>query len=303
MWACGGGSDPVTAAAHSGRGVAGPSRRAAAAGLAALFAGGAAAPRPPQRIVSLTPCLDAILVHVAERRRIAALSHYTHDVETSSLGPIGRTFPYTYGSAEEIVALRPDLVLAGAYISSATRGSLGRMGVRTLLFNAPNTIEESLVQVRAIAEAVGRPDLGADLITRVREALARAAPRPGERRVTALVYQSGGFAAAKGALMDDILTHAGFDNAAPRYGLVRTGYVPLERLAADPPEVLLAGAGRPGAPTWADRVLRQPVLARVRGRMRRATFPQRLTYCGGPVLIEAAETLARIRREALAARA
>jgi iron complex transport system substrate-binding protein len=157
--------------------------------------------------------------------------------------------------------------------------------------------------VTAVAAAVGRPDLGEALAARIRDALARAAPAPGERRLTALVYQAGGFAAAKGALMDDLLTRTGFDNIAPRYGLRQTGDVPLERVVADPPEVLLAGAGRPGAPTWADRVLRHPALAAARGRVRRAAFPQRLTYCGGPVLIEAAWTLARIRRDVLAGRA
>jgi iron complex transport system substrate-binding protein len=316
MSACGGGSDPVTAAARGDQGAAAPSRRAAAAGLAALLgascaasagvaAGGGAAtqPDPPRRIVSLTPCLDAILVHVAERSRIAALSHYTHEPESSSLGPIGSTFPFTYGTAEEIVALRPDLVLSGPYIPAATRGALSRLGVRTAMFNAPDTIAENIDQIAAVAAAVGRPELGAALIARIRQALALAAPAPGERRISALVYQAGGFAAAKGALMDDLLSHAGFDNAAPRYGLVRTGYVPLERLVADPPEVLLAGAGRPEAPTWADRVLRHPALARARGRMHRAAFPQRLTNCGGPVLIEAAATLARIRRDVLAGRA
>jgi iron complex transport system substrate-binding protein len=34
--------------------------------------------------------------------------------------------------------------------------------------------------------------------------------------------------------------------------------------------------------------------------MRRAAFPQQLTFCGGPVLIETARMLARARTEALA---
>jgi iron complex transport system substrate-binding protein len=304
MSACGGGSDPVTTERRFEQrvGAAAPTRRAAAVGLGAVMLG-AAAPARPERIVSLTPCLDAVLAHVVERRRIAAVSHYTHEPETSSLGPFGRTLPFTRGTAEEIVALRPDLVLSGPYIPAATRAALARLGVRVEMFQAPNTIAENLGQVQRIAEAVGRPDLGAALIARIEAALARAAPRPGERRVTALVYQADGFAAAKGALMDDLLTHAGFDNVAPRYGLKQTGYVPIERLVADPPEVLLAGAGRPDAPDWAERVLRHPALAQARARMRRAYFPQRLTFCGGPVLIEAAETLGRIRRDVTAGQA
>jgi len=58
----------------------------------------------------------------------------------------------------------------------------------------------------------------------------------------------------------------------------------------------------PGAPTWADRVLTHPALSRVAGRMHRATFPQQLTFCGGPVLIETARMLAKARDETLAKR-
>ena len=118
----------------------------------------------------------------------------------------------------------------------------------------------------------------------------------------ALVYQSGGFASAQGTLMDDMLRRAGFENAASRYGLKRTGNVPLELLVADPPDVLLAGETKPGAPTWADRVLNHPALSRVAHQMHRASFPQQLTFCGGPVLIQTAAMLVRARQGALRAR-
>jgi iron complex transport system substrate-binding protein len=115
------------------------------------------------------------------------------------------------------------------------------------------------------------------------------------------VFQPNGFASAAGTLVDEMMRSAGFDNAAGRYGLKRSGSVPLERLIADPPDVLLAGQLRPGTPTWADRVLTHPALRLTAGRMHRAVFPQRLIYCGGPALIETAQMLARARREALGA--
>jgi iron complex transport system substrate-binding protein len=279
-----------------------PTRRAAAAGLAASAVARPALAQAPKRVVSLNPCLDAILVHVADRAQIAALSHWSHDPRTSSIGTLGVSFPYTYETAEEIVALLPDLVLSGRHTSAATRAALARLGVHAELFGTPNTVDESLAQVARIGRAVGRPQRAAALAARIRAAIAEAAPPPGAPRLSALVYQAGGFAAAKGAMMDDMMTRAGFDNAAARYGLKRTGDVPLELVVADPPDVLLAGEPRPGAPTWADRVLSHPALAHLRGRMFRATFPQRLTFCGGPVLIETAAMLARVRREALAAR-
>ena len=49
---------------------------AAGLGLGSARAAPAASPQAePRRIVSLNPCLDVILAHVADRSRIAALSH------------------------------------------------------------------------------------------------------------------------------------------------------------------------------------------------------------------------------------
>ena len=213
-----------------------------------------------------------------------------------------RGFPVTGGAAEEIVALGPDLVLTSRYAFVVTRHTLARLGVRAEAFGTPATLAESLGEVARVGVLVGRPERGRALVTAIREAVARAAPPPGAPRLSALVFQGGGFASAPGTLMDEMLRRTGFDNAAARYGLERTGPVPLERLLADPPDVLLAGQRRPGAPTWADRVLEHPALRGLEGRVHRAVFPQRLLNCGGPVLIEAAAALARAREDALARR-
>ncbi|MET3525860.1 ABC transporter substrate-binding protein [Phenylobacterium koreense] len=277
-------------------------RRSALAAGAAVGLGGAGE-RPPHRIVSLNPCLDVILVNVADRGQIAAISHYSHEPSSSSIGPGAETYPYTHESAEEVLALRPDLVLMARHSAPATRAALQRLAVRTELFSIPGSVEESLAQVRQVAAAVGQPERGEAMVARIRAAIAAATPPAGAPRLSAVTFQAGGFATAPGTLMDEMMRRCGLDNAAGRYGLKRTSNIPLELLIADPPDVLLAGEAEPGAPTWADRVLNHPALARVAHRMHRATFPQNLTFCGGPVLIRTAAMLAKARREALKARA
>ena len=261
-----------------------------------------AASAPPRRIVSLNPCVDAILVEVADRGQIAAISHYSRDPSSSSIDAAGAGYPVTFGGVEEVLALRPDLVLSGGYASSAARAAFGRLGVRLELFAVPETVAESIAQVRRIAEVVGRPQRGAALAARIEAALAAAAPPPGAPRLSAITYQARGFAAGPGSLMDEMMRRCGFDNAVTRYGLKYSGEIPLERLIADPPDVLLAGQAAPGAPAWVDRALSHPALERVAARMRRATFPQQLTFCGGPVLIRTAALLAKVREATLAAR-
>jgi iron complex transport system substrate-binding protein len=251
-------------------------------------------------VVSLNPCLDVILVRVADRRQVAALSHYARDPQGSTIAAVAKTFPVTYGSAEEVAALAPDLVLLSRYTPQATQTVLKRMGVRVASFGLPSTAAESLAQVDEIAALVGRPERGRALRASIERALAGMAPPAGTRRLSALVFQPGGFASAEGTLMDEMLRQAGFINAAARYGLKQSVNVPLERLIADPPDVLLAGAPYPGAPSWAERVVRHPALARVEARMLRAAFPERLLYCGGPVLIDTAAALVRARTQVLA---
>lgn len=283
-------------------------RRMLMAGGLALTAGCSAAPAPatptstgrPQRIVSLNPCLDVILVRVADRSQIGALSHYAREDYGSTIADIARTLPFTYETAEEVIALQPDLVMTGKHSSLATRNALDRLDIPTALFGVPESVAESLAQVRHVARAVGHPERGEALVAEIESAIADAAPPPGLTPPSALVYLPGGFASGPGTLMDEMMTRAGLRNAVERYGLTRTGNVPLELVIADPPQILLSGEAYPGAPSWAERVMEHPALKRVAGRMQTAVFPERLLFCGGPVLIQTAAALKRAREAALA---
>lgn len=282
-------------------------RRMVVAGALAM-AGCSVAPDPvagpstagrPQRIVSLNPCLDVILVQVADRSQIAALSHYAREDYGSTIADIARTLPFTYETAEEVLALQPDLVMTGKHSSLATRNALGRLKVPTALFGVPESVAESLAQVREVARLVGYPERGEALVAEIEAALEAAAPPPGTTPPSALVYLPGGFASGPGTLMDEMMTRAGLQNAVGRYGLTRTGNVPLELVIADPPEIMLSGEAYPGAPSWAERIMEHPALNRVAGGMRKAVFPERLLFCGGPVLIQTAAALKRAREAAL----
>lgn len=277
-------------------------RRGALVGAGAVLIAAPAVAKPvPRRVVSLNACLDAILVHVADRGQIAALSHYAREPVGSTISEVAKTLPFTWETAEEVIALRPDLVLTSRHSALATRNALGRMNIPTALFAVPDSVAASLDQVREVARLVGRPARGEALIARIETAIAASAPPLGARPLKALIYQPNGFAAGRGTLMDEMMTRAGFENVAGRYGLGKWGNVPVERLLADPPQVLLSGVPVQGSRTWADRVMRHPALASLSGRMVQAQLEEKLLYCGGPVLIQTAAALAEARRTALEA--
>lgn len=266
--------------------------------LAALLAlGGCGASAPPRvtrqgaplRIVSVNPCIDAALMHVADPGQIAAISAYSHDPRASSI-PLAqaRRFAATDGSAEAIVALRPDIVLASGSLTPATSAALARLGVRKVELPLPQSIAESAAQMRAIGLAVGHPDRG-DTLARAIEAAADA--RPAGPALPALIWQ-GGLVPALGTLPDEMLRKGGFANRAADYGLRNWDNLPLERLVAQPPRVLLMPLGQ----TRDDRVLGHPVLRELRARIAVRDFPERLLFCGGPTIIDALARLRAVRR-------
>lgn len=267
-----------------------------AAALALAMAAAVAAPgprplpRPSPRVVSINPCVDAVLMQVADARQIAGISHYSQDPRATSI-PLAqaRRFKATSGTAEEVVALAPDVVIAGGHVAPSTILALRRIGVKLVQLPVPETIAESEAQVRTIATAVGRPARGDALVARIEAA--RAAARAGPP-VPALIWQGGGMVPGDRTLAGDLLRASGFRNMSAAYGLQTWDVLPLEYLVARPPRVLLSL----GTAAAGDRMLDHPVLRPLAKRIAIRTFPNRLLNCGGPVIIDALATLAAIRR-------
>ncbi len=271
------------------------------AGLAAC--GGTASAPPfnppanPQRIVSLNPCTDAILTELVPARRIAAISDYSRDPQASSMDVAkARTFASVGGTAEEVIALHPDLVVTGGHLAPATRNALDRQGIAVLAFGVPATIAESRRQIGDMAEALDAPERGAAMLAQIDAALAAARS---DARTPALVWMGDGLVPGQGTLVGDMLEHSGFRNASAAYGLSSWDILPSEYVVAHPPRVVFmdrrgvsaaAGSREDGARRRRIEALRASGQA-----VTIADFPQNLLYCGGPTLIPLARHLADAR--------
>jgi iron complex transport system substrate-binding protein len=250
----------------------------------------------PVRIVSMNPCVDAILMEVATPHQIAAISHYSQDARATSI-PLERAFQYpaVSQSAEDVIAAAPDLVITGPHMAIQTLAAFERLGIPLMQVGVPETMAQSKSQVRDIAARIGQQQAGIALNARIDAAL--VASRSDAPPVTALIWQGSGLVPGQGTLADDLLTHSGFRNLSASLGLKTWDILPLEDLLADPPAVLLTGKGTMGSgDTDANRMLSHPVLRNVRRRIHVAHFPARLLNCGGPVIIKTITHLANIRR-------
>jgi iron complex transport system substrate-binding protein len=285
--------------------------------LAALLGGCSAEPTSRGGIVSTNPCADQMLVELVPPERIAAISHYSEEAGATSIPlSVARRFRSTAGTAEEVIALRPDLVVTSSFTPVATRDAYKRAGLDVLLLDSPTSVAASERQVMQLADAVGAHSKGIAMVRRIEIALAAASPHPvrvqrssdtiagrcGQRGFSTsreangtgcdpatLLYLSGDLVTGPGTLLDELLRRAGFHDAAPDYGLSHSGNLPLETIIDRPPDLILMPdlASRPAK-------LRAAVL---QYRTRFGLFPRTLIDCGGPTIIPAVETLAAIRRK------
>ena len=255
--------------------------------LLALLLGGCA--RPPGGgggIVSTNPCVDSVLIRILPASRIAAISHYSQDPSATSIPlAVARRFRGIAGTAEEMIALHPDLVIASTYTPPATQAAYARAGLKTLLLGIPDSIAESKAQVMQIADAVGAPAGGARINADIDRAVARWS-REDEPSPSALLYISGDLATGGSTLLNEMMTRVGFRNAAATYGLTHTGTLSAETIVTQPPAIVIA-------PERASRgtALRRRLLPTTP----QAVFPRMLINCGGPTIPPALERLAAIR--------
>ena len=228
-----------------------------------------------------------MLLALVPPARIAAISHYSQDPGATSIPlDVAQRFRTTTGTAEEVIALKPDLVVASSFTAPATRAAFARAGLKTLYLDSPTTIAASKVQIAELAAAVGAQAKGAALNARIDAAVAAA--HPGAARPAALLFIGGDLASGGGNLLDELLTTAGFRNAAADYGLSFTGTLPVETIVSRPPGVILA-------PDFGGRtaVLRRRILG---ASVPELPFARSLINCGGPTIPAALARLAAIHK-------
>lgn len=236
------------------------------------------------RIVSLNPCLDAILLEVAAEEQILALSHYSRDPSSSSItADVAARFPVTGGTVEEVLALEPDLVLAGTFIAPATRQAFARLGIDVETFGSPTSIDHSYAQISYLASIAGHPAKGARFI----EAIERGLEQHGNvEPITTLVWQPGQIVPGEVTLVSEMLARNGFVSHSQAQGLKQADHVSLEALLADPPELVLVAGSSRGQ--------QHPLLRDLSGTQVETLDPQ-LLYCGAGTLIALQRRLDGIR--------
>ncbi len=197
---------------------------------------------PPQRVVSQAVGTDELLLALADPGQIAALSNLGRDARYSPVAGEAKAYPTLKDSdAESVLSHRPDLVLAASFTRPETLALLRRAGVRLLVLDRFDTLEDVYADLRLLGQTLGHPGRAEALIAQCRARVDALAQRlKGVRPVRVLAASIYPFTAGAGTTFQDLCDHAGAINVAAEAGLKGHQPTPTERLLTWNAEVLVA---------------------------------------------------------------
>lgn len=136
---------------------------------------------PAQRIVSLAPSNTEIIFALGAGGQLVGrddLSNYPS--EAADVPSIGSTYPHV--NAEQVVALRPDLVLAASVTDKEDVAALEKLGLTVYALGLPLTVEDVFASIQAVGQLIGKVDQAekvvADMETRLDRLKAKVAQAP-----------------------------------------------------------------------------------------------------------------------------
>ncbi len=264
-------------------------------GLSFASAGAVAGDRP-QRVVSMNLCTDQLVLLLADPDQVVSVTYLSARPQDSVLADRTEGLVLNHGQTEEVLPLRPDLVVAGIYTTRFTVQVLKRRGVPVLDLPPAKGFSDVRKNIRTVAEALGTVARGEALIERMDSRIAALAARSAERpRPRALIYRAGGFTLGRDTFAGELLWLAGYANAASDYGVREWGAVPVEAVLQLKPDLLAIGVYRPDAPSLARDVTSHPVLRQQMPKI--VEVATRHWACGVPSALNVAEELAEKRTE------
>ena len=271
-------------------------RRCCALLLCVLLPTWAAAQPLPQRVMSLNLCADQLLLALLPPQRIVSLTWLSSTEGDPQWLPVVRQLPSNHGSAEEVLAAHPDLVIAGAFTTSATRQLLQRTGTPLLQLQPAQDWEGIRRVTREVAAAVGEVARGEQLLAQMDATLLQLSRTQPLQPLRVIGWSGGSDVPGRDTLFDAILSAAGAVNVgAAAQG--RSDF-DLEQLLQLRPEVLMRGAAYASTPSVRNEVAAHRVVRKLYAGAQ-LTYPEAVYGCGVP---RAAELALQLRGQLLGLR-
>ncbi|WP_274432634.1 ABC transporter substrate-binding protein [Alicyclobacillus sp. ALC3] len=175
-------------------------------------------PKQPVHIASTTEGTDEILTGLVPKKDIALVTAQASQPNFSNVASLVKGIPSMGAvSAEQVIAVHPDLVLMASYNQSGVVQQIEQAGSPVYEFANFNSMSEIEQNINILGKLVGEPTKAAQMVQMMQRKIGavqkavRGLPKP-----TVLDYGSYGYAAGNGTTIQNIITDAGGVNAAAK---------------------------------------------------------------------------------------
>ena len=148
------------------------------------------------------------------------------------------------GGAEDVLVLRPDIVVASLFDKRSTRELLKEHGLHLAEFAVPRNLDEVKAQISQMGEITGHPDRAAAEIARLDAAIARARQAVADKHYSVLPLSRRGWVSGSESLVSSLLAETGLFNAASDLGVGFGGFASLEAIVNLKPDFILVSECR-----------------------------------------------------------
>ncbi|NRB41292.1 MAG: ABC transporter substrate-binding protein [Pseudomonadales bacterium] len=255
------------------------------------------------KVASINLCADQFLMLLADKKNIVALSDLAADKEYSYLWQRAVGIPLTHGDAEQLLPLKPELIVAGRYDDIHKVHLLRAFGYNVEIIPLVENLAQVTATLEHIAMLIGEEDKGLALIQDLNKRIQLATSHlqndssNAAKKPVAVIYAANGFTHAAGTIHDDLIRLAGFENGATQLGMTGHGNLSLEQLLMIQPDVLIMEDSSNNKNSNAQVFLQHPALTRGLPNTQVVNIPANLWMCGGPSSVDVLEHLRLIYQD------
>jgi len=237
-------------------------------------------PAHPLRVMSTNQCVDLLALQMLPKDRIVSVSWLARDVADAIRPGLMDGVAVNHGTAEDIVAQRPDLLLVSVYTTPTIRRVAAQAGVPMIEIDDAISFDDIRRITRQVGAAVGEPARAEAMVAHMDARLAELQRGPPGRKVSVVAWNGGLSVPGRTSLANTIIEAAGGVNIAARDGFAQSTFG-LEELAATQPEALLYGEGSADRPSLRTVQANHPLVRKLYAD-RRIQYSDVMFSCGLP---------------------
>jgi iron complex transport system substrate-binding protein len=253
----------------------------------------------PQRIVSLAPSNTEILFAVGAGKQVVGRDSFSdYPPEAKSLKDIGGSMGKY--DTEAIVALHPDLVLAGEINTPELVKSLQQLGLTVYYLPNPTTLEGMFANLETVGQLTGHSSAAATLVNSLKKRVAAVDAKIKPLNYVPTVYYeldatdpTKPYTAGPGTFVDLLISRGGGVNVGKSL-TSQWAQISLEQLVISNPSIIILGDSAYG--TTADSVKLRPGWSGLAALQNGQIYPfdDNLVSRPGPRLVDGLEALAKL---------